>query len=73
MNIYADCQIIPLERVYEYESYEQLVTTQSKKILTANVQQAHVEEALSPFIEEKEGRYYYRHDFHAALVSWQPK
>ena len=31
MDIYADCQIIPLERVYEYESYEQLVTTQSKR------------------------------------------
>ena len=30
MDIYADCQIIPLERVYEYESYEQLVATQSK-------------------------------------------
>lgn len=73
MDIYADCQIIPLERVYAYESYEQLVTTQSKKILNTDVKQAHVEESLQPFIEEKDGRYYYRHDFHAALVSWQPK
>lgn len=44
-----------------------------KKILTTNFQRAHVEESLLPFIEEKDGRYYYRHDFHAALVSWQPK
>jgi len=73
MDIYAECKIIPLERVYEYESYEQLVTTQSKKILNDTFNREHVEEALLPFIEEKNGRYYYRHDFHAALVSWEPK
>lgn len=73
MDIYAECKIIPLERVYEYESYEQLVTTQSKKILNDTFNREHVEEALLPFIDEKNGRYYYRHDFHAALVSWEPK
>ncbi|AVK84625.1 methyltransferase [Lysinibacillus sp. B2A1] len=73
MDIYAACNIIPLERVYEYESYEQLVTAQSKKILNTTFNRAHVEESLKPFIEEKNGRYYYRHDFHAALVSWEPK
>ncbi|PJO41315.1 class I SAM-dependent methyltransferase [Lysinibacillus xylanilyticus] len=73
MDIYAECKIIPLERVYEYESYEQLVTIQSKKILNDTFNREHVEEALLPFIEEKNGRYYYRHDFHAALVSWEPK
>lgn len=73
MDIYANCKIIPLERVYDYESYEQLVTTQSKKILNTTFDRAHVEESLKLFIEEKNGRYYYRHDFHAALVSWEPK
>ncbi|MCL1700480.1 class I SAM-dependent methyltransferase [Lysinibacillus sp. Bpr_S20] len=73
MDIYAECKIIPLERVYEYDSYEQLVTPQSKKILNDTFHRAHVEESLLPFIEEKNGRYYYRHDFHAALVSWEPK
>ncbi|MFJ5765680.1 class I SAM-dependent methyltransferase [Lysinibacillus sp. NPDC093210] len=73
MDIYAECDIIPLKRTYEYESYDQLVTTQSKKILSADFNRSHVEEALAPFIEEKNGRYYYRHDFHAALVSWEPK
>ncbi|MFJ7666199.1 class I SAM-dependent methyltransferase [Lysinibacillus sp. NPDC097195] len=73
MDIYADCHIVPLERTYEYETLEQLVTTQSKKILNTDFNRAHVEESLVPFIEEKNGRYYYRHDFHAALVSWQPK
>ena len=73
MDIYADCNIIPLKRTYEYETYDQLVTTQSKKIVNADFNRSHIEEALAPFIEEKNGRYYYRHDFHAALVSWQPK
>ncbi|GLC89249.1 class I SAM-dependent methyltransferase [Lysinibacillus piscis] len=73
MDIYAECKIIPLERVYEYETYDQLVTVQSKKILQADFERSHVEQALAPFIEERDGRYYYRHDFHAALVSWEPK
>lgn len=73
MDIYAECKIIPLKRVYEYETYEQLVTTQSKKILNDRFDRTHVEEALAPFIEEKNGRYLYHHDFHAALVSWEPK
>ncbi|MGN4124716.1 class I SAM-dependent methyltransferase [Lysinibacillus sphaericus] len=73
MDIYAECKVIPLKRVYEYDTYEQLVTTQSKKILNMDFNRAHIEESLAPFIEEKDGRYYYRHDFHAALVSWEPK
>ncbi|QDP99104.1 methyltransferase domain-containing protein [Lysinibacillus fusiformis] len=73
MNIYAECKILPLKRVYEYETYEQLVTTQSKKILNSDFSRAHIEESLAPFIEEKDGRFFYRHDFHAALVSWEPK
>lgn len=73
MDIYAECKIIPLERVYEYESYEQLITTQSKKIINNTFNREHVEESILPFMEEKNGRYYYRHDFHAALVSWEPK
>lgn len=44
-----------------------------KKILNTTFDRAHVEESLKPFIEEKNGHYYYRHDFHAALVSWEPK
>ncbi len=44
-----------------------------KKILNTDFNRAHIEESLAPFIEQKDGRYYYRHDFHAALVSWQPK
>jgi len=73
MDIYAECKIIPLERVYEYESYEQLITTQSKKIINNTFNREHVEESILPFMEKKNGRYYYRHDFHAALVSWEPK
>ena len=37
MDIYAECNIIPLKRVYEYETYEQLITTQSKKRLTTEM------------------------------------
>lgn len=73
MDIYADCEIVKLKRTYEYNSYEELMTKQSSKILTNTYEREHLEKALAPFIEEQEGRYFYRHDFHAAIISWEPK
>lgn len=72
MNIYANCKIIPLQRTYHYQSLEQLIAAQSKKILKASFNNEHVEKALSDFITFDNGIYSYRHDFHAALISWRP-
>lgn len=73
MDIYAECEVVKLKRTYEYDSYEELITKQSSKILSDSIELSHVEEALAPFIEEVDGCYFYRHDFHAAIVSWEPK
>jgi hypothetical protein len=72
LGIYADCQMIPLERTYSYETKEQLLTAQSKKIRNETFKIEHVEQALEPFIEETKGGYCYRHQFYAAILSWTP-
>lgn len=73
MDIYAECEVVKLKRTYEYDSYEELITKQSSKILSNTYEREHLEKALAPFIEELEGRYFYRHDFHAAIIFWEPK
>jgi hypothetical protein len=72
MDIYANCQLIKLERMYRYDTYAQLVEAQSKKVLNTTFEREHVETALANFVELHDGQYCYRHDFHAALISWQP-
>lgn len=72
LGIYADCEILKLERVYRYETVEQLVHTQSKKILSPKFDIAHVKTSLDRFITMEDGQYVYRHPFHAAIISWEP-
>lgn len=72
LGIYADCQMLALERTYTYETKEQLLTAQSKKILEETFEQKHVEMALEPFIEKTKDGYSYRHTFYAAVISWAP-
>ncbi|MEK4227971.1 class I SAM-dependent methyltransferase [Solibacillus sp. FSL H8-0538] len=72
LGIFADCQMIPLERVYRYDSEEALLAAQSKKILSEQVDLAHVRDALTTFIERDGEAYVYRHRFYAAIISWSP-
>lgn len=72
LHIFADCQMIPLVREYRYDSKEELLAAQSKKILDTSFDLAHVEEALEPFIAIEGKQYVYRHTFYAAVISWTP-
>ena len=72
LGIYADCEMLKLERVYRYDTLEQLYEAQSKKILTPQFNRVHVEASLEPFITEADGQYLYRHPFYAAIISWEP-
>lgn len=72
LGIYADCELLKLERIYRYETLEQLYQAQSKKILSSEFDMAHVEAALKPFITMESGQYVYRHPFYAAIISWEP-
>ena len=72
LGIYADCQMLSLERTYMYETKEQLFAAQSKKILDETFEWKHIEQSLEPFIEETCDGYCYRHQFYAAILSWTP-
>lgn len=72
LGIYADCEMIRLERIYRYESYAALYEAQSKKILSATFELEHVKQSLAGFITEENGEILYRHTFYAAIISWEP-
>ncbi|MCP3742038.1 class I SAM-dependent methyltransferase [Rossellomorea sp. BNER] len=72
LGVYADCELFKLERIYRYESLEQLYEAQCKKILSPEYDRAHVKASLEPFIAMEDGQYVYRHPFYAAIISWEP-
>ncbi|MDV6377400.1 methyltransferase domain-containing protein [Sporosarcina sp. GW1-11] len=72
LGIYADCEMVKLERTYRYDTSEQLYEAQSKKILSSQFEVAHVKSSLTPFITLEDDQYVYRHPFYAAIISWEP-
>ncbi|MCS0673583.1 class I SAM-dependent methyltransferase [Cytobacillus firmus] len=73
LGIYADCEMIKLEREHRYDTWQQLIDAQSKKILSPRFEQAHVGASLERFISKEDGQYVYRYPFHAAIISWEPE
>ncbi|WP_264737613.1 class I SAM-dependent methyltransferase [Cytobacillus firmus] len=72
LGIYADCEMIKLEREHRYDTWQQLIDAGSKKILSPQFEQAHLEASLERFISKEDGQYVYRYPFHAAIISWEP-
>lgn len=72
LGIYADCEMIKLVREHRYDTWQQLIDAGSKKILSPQFEQAHVEASLKQFIVKEDGQYVYRYPFHAAIISWEP-
>lgn len=72
LGIFADCEMLKLERVYRYNNEEELYEAQSKKIIDEQVDLEDVKASLVPFIEVKQGKIEYRHTFYAAVISWEP-
>ncbi|OAH55738.1 hypothetical protein AWH48_03415 [Domibacillus aminovorans] len=72
LGIMANCKIIEIPSVSTYPSYESLIRDNVSKILTKDYNKQEVEQALSPYVIEKDGRYEYPYTFHAALIYWKP-
>lgn len=72
LGIYADCEMIRLERIYRYKSEEALYEAQSKKILSDTFELEHVKQSLKRFITYENNEIVYRHTFYAAIISWEP-
>ncbi|MBG9543178.1 methyltransferase [Cytobacillus firmus] len=72
LGIYADCEMIKLEREHRYDTWQQLIDAGSKKILSPRFEQTHVGASLERFISREDGQFVYRYPFHAAIISWEP-
>ncbi|TWI59007.1 class I SAM-dependent methyltransferase [Halalkalibacter nanhaiisediminis] len=73
LGIYAECKIIPLKRTYQFSSYEELISKNASKILTATYKESDVEEALRDFVRFENGIYLYDHHYFGAIILWKPQ
>lgn len=73
MGIFASVELVPLKRTYVYDTLDELLQKQSVKALDKPFTREDLLTALTPFIEEVDGKWHYPHDFHAALISWIPQ
>lgn len=72
LGIDANCRIVPLERTYTFDSEEQLIDAQMKKILEPNADREAVARIVSRHIRDIDGKPGYVHRFSAALLYWEP-
>ncbi|WP_404328461.1 methyltransferase domain-containing protein [Mesobacillus maritimus] len=72
LGIYANCEMLKLEREHRYDTLAQLYEAQSKKIRSLQFDMADVKASLEPFIAIEDGQYVYRYPFYAAIISWEP-
>ncbi|HZH60321.1 MAG TPA: hypothetical protein VEY70_12240 [Metabacillus sp.] len=72
LGIMANCKIIEIPTISIYNSYESLIKDNVSKILTKGYNKREVENILSQYIIEKDGRYEYPYTFHAVLLYWKP-
>ncbi|WP_166245401.1 class I SAM-dependent methyltransferase [Paenibacillus turpanensis] len=73
LGIDVNCRIIPLERTYSFDSVEQFIEEQLKKIVEPEFDRVAVERIVSSYIEDIDGKPGYRHRFKAALLYWRPE
>lgn len=72
LGIDVNCKIVDLERIYRYETEEQLVNDNLNAILDENYDRQAAEAILRQFVTEQDGNYLYSHRFKAALLYWKP-
>ncbi|WP_315906748.1 class I SAM-dependent methyltransferase [Priestia koreensis] len=72
LGIMANCKIIELPTTAIYDTYEELIKANSSKILTNHYSTKDIEQALTPYVTQNEGKYEYSYTFHAVLLYWKP-
>ncbi|TYR81467.1 methyltransferase domain-containing protein [Priestia megaterium] len=72
LGIMANCKIIEIPTKAVYDSYESLIKNNVSKIITKDYNKREVEQALSRYVIEKNGKYEYPYTFHAVLLYWKP-
>lgn len=70
MGIDVNCRIIPVEKIYEYETLDEAVQRESKRILDSGYPQGKVREIISRYFLPKDGKFRFVHHFNAAVLFW---
>ncbi|MBB6732127.1 class I SAM-dependent methyltransferase [Cohnella zeiphila] len=73
LGIDANCQIVELERVYRYETEEQLIRDNLRPIMDENYDRKAAVDILLRYVTRHKGEYIYPHRFKAALLYWKPE
>lgn len=73
LGIDANCKILDLERIYRYDSEEQLMKDNLSAILDAHYDRKAAEAIVRQFVTEEDGKLIYPHRFKAALLYWKPE
>lgn len=71
-GIQADCKIVPLTRAPIFSTMEEAVKKGSSKVFSPEVNPAHVEAVLQPYLKKIPEGYQYEQSFYGALLSWKP-
>ncbi len=70
MGIDVNCQIIPLEKEYSYNSAEEMLKSETGRIQNPEFNQVAILEILSRYFKFSNGKYRFRHAFNGAVLYW---
>lgn len=74
MGIECNVKIIPLKKMYTFQTIEEALERESKRILSEDYDEEKVKKILELHLQKKEdGSYVYEHHFCAAILYWEPK
>ncbi|WP_078553023.1 class I SAM-dependent methyltransferase [Bacillus alkalicellulosilyticus] len=72
LGIYANCEVVELEKTFVYTTYEELIKANSIKLRNEPQDTKLVEKVISQYCTLHNGKYHYTHKFHGVLVTWTP-
>ncbi|WP_159882133.1 class I SAM-dependent methyltransferase [Paenibacillus puerhi] len=73
LGIDANCRMLELERIYWYDTEEELFKSNLRSILDEEYDRRTAEAILRRHVIEQDGRLAYPHRFKAALLYWKPE
>lgn len=73
LGIDVNCKMVELERIYRYDSEEQLIKDNLNAVLDTEYDRKAAQSILAQFVTEQNGVYLYPHRFKAALLYWKPE
>ncbi len=72
MGIDVNCRIIPLKKVYQYDSMEEVIKNETGRILSNHYDVKQVQKILEQYYIPIKGKYSYIHHFKGAMLYWTP-